>query len=287
MDLSIIIPSFNTKALLQQCLDSIFASLAGSSLSFEILVVDNASTDGSQEVLKKYPHIQTIFNTKNIGFGAANNQAIRKARGEYILLLNSDIEVLDNAIEELYRCAKAHPSSFAGGKLLNKNHTAQASCGPMYSLPVVFLMLFFQGDKLGITRYSPNSVRPIDWVSGACLLGPKQAFFDVGLFDEGIFMYMEEIDFLYRAKQEGYSVYFSPTAVFIHVGAASSGTAKQPVINIYRGLIYFYRKHYSAFAQRLLLSMLQWKATFVIVFAKITGKGDLRALYEKAIREIH
>src|SRR5574341_433021 len=156
MDLSIIIPSYNTKQLLSRCLDSIFQSLKNAHILYEVIVLDNASKDGSVELLnKKYPQVIKLFNKENLGYGKTNNQGTRIAKGEYILLLNSDIQVLDKSVEVLYRFIEKHPKSFVGGKLFNEDGTPQASCGPMYTLPVVAMMLFGKGDTLGITRYSP------------------------------------------------------------------------------------------------------------------------------------
>ena len=156
----------------------------------------------------------------------------------------------------------------------------------MYSLPIVALMLFGKGDDLGITRYSPREDREVDWVSGACLIGEKQSFLDVGLFDEGIFMYMEEIDFLYRAKKKGYAVHFIADAPFIHTGAASSATKRTPVVNIYRGLLYFYRKHRSIIEQRVLVLLLIMKARIAMSIARVTGDKEFAGTYEEAIRMV-
>ena len=287
MDLSIIIPSYNTKQLLSRCLDSIFQSLKNAHFSYEVIVVDNASKDGSIELLnKKYPQVIKILNKENIGYGKANNQGIQKARGTYVLLLNSDIQVLDGAIEKLFAYSNSHPNEFVGGKLLNEDHSPQASCGPLYTLPVVAIMLFAKGDDWKVTRYSPEKIQKVDWVSGACLIGKKQLFLDVGLFDESIFMYMEEIDFLYRAKHKGYTVFFHPDARFVHTGAASSSTKRMPVVNIYRGLLYFYRKHMSIIEQRVLVALLALKAWMVIIIAKSTGNQELVAIYEEALNMV-
>ena len=287
MDLSIIIPSYNTKDLLVRCLDSIFQSLQNVHFSYEVIVVDNASEDGSRDILnKKYTQVIKIFNNNNVGYGKANNQGIHGAKGKCILLLNSDIQVLGSGIESLYQFICAHPRSFAGGKLLNEDGNPQASCGPMYTLPVVAMMLLAQGDTLGITRYSPLAVRQVDWVSGACLIGAKQSFADVGFFDEGIFMYMEEIDLLYRAKKKGYAVFFQPEARFIHTGAASSSKRRTPVVNIYRGLMYFYRKHRGPLAVAAVKLLLMAKALAAIVLGRMIGKRDLVTTYEEALRVV-
>lgn len=283
MDLSIIIPSFNTKPLLKRCLSSVHESLKGKRLTYEILVIDNGSTDGSIEVARSSINTTTLENKENVGYGKANNQGIRKAKGDYVLLLNSDIKVVGNAIEVLYEFGKSHSGSFVGGKLLNEDGTDQSSCGPMMTPLTVLLMLFFKGDKNGLTRSSPNIPTQVGWVSGACLLAKKSVFEAVHGFDEGIFLYMEEVDLLYRASQKGYTTFFCPTAVFIHTGAASSKNKRTPVINIYQGLVYFYKKHYSWPAQQFLYVLLRVKAYTAKSIGRITGDNTLQSIYDEAL----
>ena len=283
MDLSIIIASYNTKDLLDRCVSSIYRSLQKSDLMVEIIVVDNSSTDGSVELLKtKYPRTVQILNKKNVGFGTGNNQGIKKATGTYILLLNSDIEVLSDSILKLYSFITTQPHAFAGGKLLNEDQSSQASCGPMVTIPVVCGMVLLRGDLWGLTRSSPSRVSRVDWVSGACLIGKKDAFVDTGLFDEGVFMYMEEIELLYRAKQKGYATLFYPDARFVHSGAASSASRKEPVVNIYLGLLYFYRKHMPIIDQQMLRILLRMKAVIGMGLGRLSGNRELRSTYEKA-----
>ncbi len=284
MDVSIIIPSYNTKHLLERCLRSIIETLKRSELTYEIIVVDNASHDGTVEMLNtQFPQVIKILNKENAGYGTANNMGLHKAKGTYVLMLNSDIEALAGSVERLYAFAVSHPKSFVGGKLYNEDGSAQPSCGPMFTLGYVFLMLFCRGDKHSITRYSPNHVRHVGWVSGACLLGEKESFYGVGLFDQEIFMYMDEIEFLYRAGEKGYTVYFTPQARFIHTGAASSGNKRAPVKNIFLGLMYFYRKHSTPMELSVLKFMLTVKAGISIGIGKIFGKQDLVHTYEEAL----
>lgn len=286
MKLSIIIPSFNTKELLDQCLTSIYASLNTSSVNYEVIVVDNSSTDGSVELVeKKYKRVILIKNKENLGFGKANNIAIKKSRGEYILLLNSDCMVIGNGIDELLKFA-VNKHGFVGGKLFNEDGSIQPSCGPFYTLGVVFLMLFLKGDQLHLTRFSPNKNRDVDWVSGACLMGKRVDFESVGLFNESIFMYMEEIDLLFRAKKINLPTSFCASAHFTHVGAASSKDKRDPVVQIYRGLDYFYLEHYSTSEHKILRFLLRLKAWFVIAVCGIIGKPEIRKLYAKALDTI-
>lgn len=284
MDVSVIIVSYNTKKLLDDCLSSTIRSLKKSGLRWEIIVVDNVSKDGTRPMLKKkYPRVKTLFNRKNAGFGKANNQGIKASTGEYILLLNSDTVVLNDAIGKLVSFGKQHPNSFIGPKLLNPDHTPQTSCGPFFSLPVVFAALFLGGDRIGLTRWSPNKARKVDWVSGACILGPRKLFMQDLLFDEQIFMYMEEIDLLMRAKDRGMTTFFYPRSHVIHVGAASSSNRKKgPVLNIYRGLIFLYKKHGTPEGLFMIRLLLKAKAALAWFIGFALGNEPLKETYAEA-----
>ncbi|MBI3366813.1 glycosyltransferase family 2 protein, partial [Candidatus Roizmanbacteria bacterium] len=289
IELSFIIITYNTKKIVQNCLESIQKSLNTSSLSYEIIVVDNASTDGTIALLtsSRISELRVIQNTKNLGFAKANNQGVREARGKYILLLNSDTIVLDNAIEKLLHFYKQKELiiQFLGGKLLNKDHSPQPSCGPFYSLPVIFGALFLKGDYWEFTRYSPNIVKEVDWVSGACILTKKEYYETIGGFDEQIFMYMDEIDLLYRVKQKGYKVFFYPDAQFIHLGSASSKGRTYPILQVYRGFMYFYKKHHNDRLSLFLLKfMLQLKSWIAIGIGKLTRNPYLIKTYEEALK---
>ena len=148
MDISIIIPSFNTNHLLSRCsYCSVFSFFLN--IRYEIIVVDNGSADGSVAMVKKdFPEVILIQNKKNVGYGKSNNMGIKIAT-EFILLLNSDIEVLDQGIESLYSFIRTRKNIFLGGRLLNSDVSPQSSSGPMYTLPVMFAMLFSKEISLG------------------------------------------------------------------------------------------------------------------------------------------
>ncbi|OGK14012.1 hypothetical protein A2859_00280 [Candidatus Roizmanbacteria bacterium RIFCSPHIGHO2_01_FULL_37_16b] len=230
--------------------------------------------------------LRIIENKKNLGFGKANNQAVELASSDYILFLNSDILVLDSAIKELYKFYKQNENmiNFLGGKLLNKDMSQQASCGPFYTLPIVFAALFLRGDYYSLTRYSPNKLKEVDWISGACILTKKQYLQSINGFDENIFMYMDEIDLLYRAKMKNYRVFFYPNARFIHLGSASSGERKYPILQVFKGLIYFYKKHYSAPKLILLKIMLKLKARVGLTLGNLFNNAYLKETYGKALK---
>lgn len=287
MDLSIIIVSYNTSQITKDCIESVVLSLKNSKLKYEIVVIDNDSSDDSVEQLKilktKYRQIQLLESGKNIGFGPANNQCVKKVKGEYILLLNSDTVVLNDAIEKLLEFTKSNPDAhFVGGKLLNSNRTSQASAAPFYSLPIVFAALFLKGDYWGLTRSSPNTTRKVDWVSGACILTKKTNFEKLGGFDEDVFLYMEEVDLLYRAKKMGFNTYFFPEAQFIHIGFASSGNRSKPIIQVFKGFMYLYKKHHSRTSQFVLKTMLQLKVAVSLFIGRVTKNQYLVNTYEEA-----
>jgi len=294
-ELSIIIVSYNTKTITQNCLESISKSLKNSRLNYEVIVVDNGSIDGSQAQISNLKtqsqslKLKTIFNKKNVGFGPANNQGVKIATGKYIFMLNSDIVVLNDAIEKILGWYKTNENKIhlLGGKLLEKDgSTPQPSCGPFYSLPVIFAALFLKGDYWGLTRYSPNQLRKVGWISGACILTKKEYYERLGGFDEGIFLYMEEIDLLYRAHLKKLNTFFCPDARFIHIGFASSGSKTSPIINVYRGFLYLYKKHFSPASLFFLKLLLQFKALIAIVVGRITGNQYAIKTYEQAIKMV-
>lgn len=296
LDLSIIMVSFNTREITKNCLESIYSSLKNSKLKVEIIVVDNGSNDGTQKLLETQNsklktrsqklELKTLLNQNNLGFGKANNQGVKNASAEYILFLNSDTLVLDDAIEKLYKFYQRNENTinFLGGKLLNKDKSPQPSCGPFYTLPVVFAALFLRGDYYSLTRYSPSKLKEVDWISGACILTKKKCLSAINGFDENIFMYMDEIDLLYRAKKESFKVFFYPDAKFIHLGSASSASRKYPILQVFNGLIYFYKKHYSAPNLFLLKIMLKLKALIGLIFGYILNNTYLKETYGKAFR---
>ena len=282
MDLSIIILSFNTKKLLQNCLDFVFQQTKG--IKFEVLVVDNHSTDGSAEMVKKkFPQVELIKNQKNLGFAQANNQALRRAKGDYFLLLNSDTKIKGNALKKLVALAEEKKNlGLAGPKLLNPDGTSQPSTGPFYTLPITFLSLF-RGDRY--LRHAYSQEKAVDWLSGACFLIKRELIDKIGLLDEKFFMYVEEMEFCFRAKKAGYLTYFFPQAEVYHLERGSSPEGKQKAIwGIYQGLIYFYQKHFAPWQLLVLKLLLRTKAAGAWLVGWLTNNQELKETYAKAFK---
>ena len=291
MDLSIIIISYNTKKLISKTIDSVIKSLKQSTIKYEILVLDNNSKDGSAKVIKeKYAkHVRLIESGINLGFGRGNNLLVKKAKGKCLLFLNSDIETLSNSIEKLYLYYTRTNLHFAfiGPKLFNTNLTVQPSAAPFYSLIVAVAALFLKADYWGLTRYSPNKIKQVDWVSGACFICDKEVFNKNKGFDEKIFMYAEELDLFYRAREKGYLVGFYPDAHFIHIGSASSGNRKEPIINVFKSYLYFYSKHHSKLANFSLRLLLAIKALVGYTLGRITNNQYLIKTYAEALKMVY
>ncbi len=233
MDLSIIVINWNTRELLHDCLKSVF-DFAPKKRSFEIIVVDNASTDGSSEMVRKlFPEVTLILNRKNRGFAAANNQAIAIASGSNVLLLNSDTLVHGDVLENSLAYMDAHWHVGAMGcRVLNADGSLQHSTSQFPSL----LNLAMQ--TLGLDRLSSvaafRKYRMLDWdrqseqyvetISGCYLMVRKQCVEAVGALDEDFFFFGEETDWCRRIREAGWRVAFAPVGDITHFGGGSSGT---------------------------------------------------------------
>jgi GT2 family glycosyltransferase len=258
-DLSVIIVNWNTRELLAQCLQSLYATT--SDLNFEIIVVDNASVDGSAEMVRhKFPYVRLIQNAQNVGFAQANNQAVAISQGCYILLFNSDAIATSSAIQSLVSLANAEPcTGIVGAQLLNADGSFQASHTPFPTLWQEFLVLTGLGRLLRGCWYpsrgpgEDKGPQVVDYVEGACMLVRREALENVGGLDEGYFMYAEEVDWCYAMREKGWQVWYQPAAKVIHLGGGSSQSRRpQREGDLYRSRVRFFRKHYGDRAAKLL-----------------------------------
>ena len=271
---SIVILSWNTCGLLENCLSSI--TTAAADLDVEIIVVDNASTDGSQAMVRdKFPHVHLIANQENVGFARGNNQAMALCKGRYMLLLNSDAFAAPGSIQALVRLADVQPKAgIVGAQLLNPDNSFQASHTSFPNLWREFLILSGVG-RLLYGRWYPSrgpeedkGPQPVDYVEGACMLVRAEAFDDVGGLDEGYFMYSEEVDWCYAIREEGWQVWYQPEAKVIHLGGASSQSRRvRREADLYRSRVRFFRKHYGDMAaEALKLQIYVLTAIKVIIY---------------------
>jgi hypothetical protein len=254
MNLSIVIVNWNTRELLEQCLNSVFKHPPKG--DFEVWVVDNASRDGSREMVEeRFPCVHLLANHHNPGFAYANNQAIRQACGKYILLLNPDTVLIPGALDELIRFMDETPQAGgAGPHLLNPDQTLQVSCYPRPTLFREFWRMFHLDRiwHLGtypMNRWSLEKYQDVDVLKGACLILRFEALSDVGLLDEDYFIYSEEVDLCYRVQKAGWRLFWVPQAQVIHFsGQSTQQVAQEMFLRLYQGKILYFRKHYGGFA---------------------------------------
>ncbi len=253
--LTIQIVNWNAREHLRQALRSLFEHAP--TFPFEVLVLDNASQDGSvQMVEKEFPQVRLMVSERNLGFAKGHNELARYARGRYLLILNPDTLIMRNTLTKLVRFAEEHPEAgIIGAKLLNPDGSLQYSCR-RFPNPIAAI---FRNTPLGrlfphnrYTRdylmldWDHNSVREVDWVSGAAMLVRREVYEQLGGFDERFFIYVEDVDLCYRAWQVGWKVLYYPDATIIHaIGRSTDLVANKMIVTFHQSMYKFYKKHYA------------------------------------------
>jgi GT2 family glycosyltransferase/lipopolysaccharide/colanic/teichoic acid biosynthesis glycosyltransferase len=254
-DLSVVIVNYNVKAFLEQCLIAI--ERARGALNIEIFIVDNASVDGSQAMVKKrFPYVRLIENNQNVGFSTANNQAIQKAQGEYILILNPDTLIQEDTLFVLKKHLDDNPKLGAVGcKLLNPDGSYQINSRRSFPTPWVAFSRIVGLSKLcpksrlfgqyNLTYLDPDTEIQVDVLSGSLMMLRKKALDEVGLFDEDYFMYGEDIDLSYRIKKAGWQILYTPATKAIHYkGESTKKSEFSAITRFYSTMLIFIRKHF-------------------------------------------
>jgi hypothetical protein len=313
IDLSIIIVSWNVRDLLRRCLHSITNNRLPitdnqspitdnqspitdnqspiTDYRLETIVVDNASHDGSVEMVRtEYPHVRLIANVTNRGFTGGNNDGLHIARGRYVLLLNPDTEVIGNALATLVAYADSHPQVGAlGPQVLNPDGSVQSS---RRRFPTLATALF---ESTWLQSLAPRGVleryyaldlpndqpAEVDWVTGAALMVRREAMDQVGMMDEGFFMYSEELDWCKRIKAAGWQVAYMPSAQIIHhEGKSSEQVVPQRHIYFQTSKVRYFRKHHGALAasslRMYLLALYAWQLAFEAAKWLIGSKRAVR-----------
>ncbi len=253
VDISIVIVSYNTKDLLRNCIQSVISETK--IYTFEIIVVDNDSKDGSAAMVESsFPGIILLQNSNNAGFAAANNQGIAVAKGDFILLLNSDTVILDAAIDKTCAFMKSNDDvGIAGCRQLYPSRKLQPSCR---SFPTVwnifteatFLYQVFPRTKIFgqyyLSYFDYQSNREIDVVMGSYMMIRRDVMNSVAGFDETFFFYTEETDLCYRARKNGFRSYYFSGAEIIHIGGGSTKNLLWMFQQLHRSQYQFIDKHY-------------------------------------------
>jgi N-acetylglucosaminyl-diphospho-decaprenol L-rhamnosyltransferase len=287
-DITIIIVSYNTQAMTLECIRSVLEQT--SVARCEVIVVDNASKDGSADAIRRnFPDIKLIASAENLGFARANNLAARHAHGSRLLLLNPDTVILDHAIDRLHEFATENPSCriWGGRTLFADGSLNPTSCWRHATLWSIFCFAagltklkrnVFNPEAYG--RWQRDSVREVDIVTGCFLLIDRQLWQQLEGFDPAFFMYAEEADLCLRARKLGARPTITPTATIIHHGHASEPHQAEQRIKVLAGRITLMRRHgspWTVFAGRLLYLMLPLTRLFFYgTFATLSGRPELR-----------
>ncbi|MBN1155838.1 glycosyltransferase [candidate division KSB1 bacterium] len=286
IQLSIIIVNYNVKELLEQSLVSIRKAAKG--ISTEIFVVDNASTDGSVELIRtSFPEVHLIANRNNVGFAAANNQAMKEAKGNYLLLLNPDTVVQEDTFSVILRFMEGKSDcGMVGCKILNPDGTLQLACRRSFPTPwvgltrIVGLSRLFPRSRLfgkyNLTYLDPDQTYEVEAISGSFMFVRREVLEDVGYLDEAFFMYGEDLDWCYRIREAGWKIFYLPETKIIHFKGESSKRADIDLtLMFYRAMELFVQKHYHSryfyLPQWFLMSgiLLRAAMTFLAQFIRI------------------
>ncbi len=283
MDLSVIIVSWNVRELLRQCLSSVISNqyavtsiqseedplnTENCKLNTEIIVVDNASADGTVEMLRaEFPQVRVMANSENVGFTRGNNQALAVAQGRYLFLLNPDTELRPGALQTLVDYMEQHPRvGIVGPRLFYGDGTPQSSRRRFPTLATAFLestklQQWFPRNRV-LTRYymldtRDDATQEVDWINGAAMFVRREMYDQIGGFDEAFFMYSEELDWCYRAKQAGWQVIYLPTSQVTHYeGKSSEQVVAARDIYFHSSKIRFFRKYRGVLVAELLRAFL-------------------------------
>lgn len=262
LTISIIVVSFNTINLLQRCLHTI--KQEATDIKHEVIVIDNNSQDGSADWIEQnMPDIRLIRSRENLGFAAANNLGFSHARGQYIVLLNPDAFLTNNALVNAVRAMQMNPTlGLAGAHLIGEDGQWQPSARMFPSLLNHLLNLSGLAAKYPHSRFfgrvdytwaDHEQAMQVDWVPGAFSIIRREVLDQIGFFDEQFFLYYEEVDLCHRIKAAGFTIWYLPDVTVMHVGGACSealpeltrsNKGRQVTLWQFRSALLFYRKHY-------------------------------------------
>ncbi|MGZ4387273.1 MAG: glycosyltransferase family 2 protein [Gaiellaceae bacterium] len=253
LDLAIV--SYRSRELLRRCLDSL--ERFGPACSLTVTVVDNDSQDGTVELLEqRFPWVDLVPAGGNLGFAAATNIAVRRGSAPFVLVLNPDTELVEDVLDRLLALMWEHPEvGICGCRLVRDDGSFDHAARRSFPTPLGALAHFA---RIGRWRRAPRALAqyrapqielgPVDAVNGAFMLIRRAALEQVGLFDEGYWMFMEDLDLCYRFRQAGWVTWYEPSATVLHVKGGSGDRRASPKLlcAFHYGMLRFYRKHYAA-----------------------------------------
>lgn len=275
---SIIILTYNSSDYISPLIKSIEGAV-----DQEIIVVDNNSKDSTLEKVKKFKDVILKENKENTGFSKGINIGAKMAKGEYLLFVNPDTNLVSGDFERMVSVFREHEDAgIVGGKLIKVSGEEENSAGKFLNVPEIMIMSISLDEIMGI-RYSPKKLQKVDFVSGGFMMVRKDLFDKLQGFDENLFMYIEDMELCFRARKLGYSTYFTPDVVMSHASHGSSNRAFA-IENIYKGLLYFHKKHSDPVSFSLIKYMLKTKAGLLVMMGQIINNKYLVETYSKALK---
>ena len=279
---SIIILTYNSEQYIERLVESVYEFNKG--LNIEVIVVDNLSNDKTIDKVNKLgKKVRLVVNKKNIGFAAGINSGVKQSAGKYLLFINPDCEWKSGSIKDFLRVVERNELiGIVGGKLSTSDRKIEKSAGKflgiLESIPTAFGL-----DEAAGVRFSPKKIQKVDYVSGAFMMVKKNVFDQLSGFDENLFMYIEDMEFCFRAKKKGVLTYFTPEAEAIHHlhGSSNRGFA---VSNIYNGIFYFQKKHKGVLSYLMVKSLFVAKARVLVMVGKILNNKYLTDTYSEALK---
>jgi GT2 family glycosyltransferase len=277
-EVSIIILTYNSSRFIVSLLESLKNFGKGA----EVIVVDNNSKDETVKLAKKFKDFKVIETGKNLGFAKGINFGAKKSTGKYLLFINPDAVFKNGEMSDLISHFKENEKiGVIGGKLISNDGKPENSAGKFFNLIDTLLIVLGLDEILGV-RYSPKKFMKVDFVSGGFMMVRSDLFKRLGGFDENFFMYVEDMEFCYRVKKTGFNVYFSPDVAISHAGQGSSNRGFA-IINIYKGILYFFKKHKNPIEYWMIRIALLLKAFIVYSLGIITNNSYYKKTYWEAI----
>ena len=293
-DLSVIILTYNTRDLTRTCVQSVLADAATTQYVFEIIVVDNASTDDTAALLRsEFPGVRVIVNDTNLGFSRGNNVGLEAARGRYLFLLNSDTQVCTGALAALIEFMDTHADAGAcGPMLLNEDGSLQPSGRALPSVWSIFtgmtrLYRLWKRDVYAQRGRDYSHVARVGEISGAALLVRREVYTRVGGFDPHIFAYYEDVDWCKRIGDVGYSIYYVPTAKVMHRWRGTSRTVSELAYRSgQNSQRYYFAKHHGPLAHALIQLLLAAKELTLVVVHTLRCNRKARRFHQQMLANV-
>ena len=293
VDLTVSLVTANNKNLILDCLRSVYEASKG--LEVEVYVVINATSDDSEEAIKRdFSQVKLIVNREKLGFTHNHNMVMRRGKGKYVLVLNDDTVMLDGALRKMVNFMESSPDvGILGPKILRPDGSLEWSCGKSFSHKYEYFRVGALNPCLPfLPKRRLKRTSEVSWVTGACLLARCKALQGVGFFDENIIIYFEDADLSYRMIKAGWKLVFYPGAEIIHYhGQTRKQHLGRDTFIIYQSRLYFFAKHYSRTACHLIRiltvaeTLLRYTKTSLGNFAgEKDRRRELRDAYKRVIR---